>query len=511
MHGIFTPHAIVYNCHWEQVPCYQFFASNPRNENIPAIVLVHDRWGVSPDIILAAEFLKSQGFTVVIPDLYRGRRPLSHSEACSLREKLHIGLAIDDIAATVNELRVRNPFRSVGCVGFGGLGGEVALAAHHAFTSPEENFEACVILGSGLPNKRPPGPLKYPLQCHFAASDSIETKGVTQESKGRDGTACHGRDRALHHVVGKRKGVEGFRERCGGRGSEVSVYVYEGTEYGFLQEGQWFAKIREECGLTPAPPHITRLAWHRTISFLARHCKVNPDLVPNEEFEQDRREEIELTVRNLETEGAIPFIPGIPPKIGPLTYIEPDRLHLSKDEKTRIQLNHEMENPKTPEGRRREIEMLLGYRKREKMEDFVHNMSAYRMRKWRKNVRRKQGVKASKSPKLRKNRRIFWETNTDLCQAFEADPDDEGYVLSHPEVTRVDVSKTLKELLPTSKRKLPMRTLLYGKGLPAYSSERVETQQKAAENDIEHHRIQRNPLDSGRRKLPGVPTRSDDG
>lgn len=138
--GVFTSRMLVRNIHMEEIPCVQF-SNYFGNEAAPAVIILHDRWGLTPDILEMGRFLKQHGFHVAIPELYRGKRAFSHSQAADMAQRLDLHLAIDDVEAVMNELRYRSPYRTVGCIGVGSLGSEVALAAHAEFEKPDGNFD----------------------------------------------------------------------------------------------------------------------------------------------------------------------------------------------------------------------------------------------------------------------------------------------------------------------------------------------------------------------------------
>mmetsp|Transcript_43601 Transcript_43601/g.72436 ORF Transcript_43601/g.72436 Transcript_43601/m.72436 type:complete len:245 (+) Transcript_43601:74-808(+) len=104
-HGIYSSRITLENDYMEYLNCFQF-SDHIKNENVPGIIVLHDKWGITPDIIHCARFLKSHGYTVYVPDLYRGKRPFSHKDADDMMQRFDLQLAYADIDAAVRYVMI---------------------------------------------------------------------------------------------------------------------------------------------------------------------------------------------------------------------------------------------------------------------------------------------------------------------------------------------------------------------------------------------------------------------
>lgn len=128
---------------------YGYFAfPSDMVEPLPAMLLVHDWWGLDDDIRTAANRLAAAGYIVLAVDLYAGE---TETEAAAAREKT---IAVVESAADVEEnIRQALDFvevagaPSVGIVGWG-FGGGFALNAALAFP---ERIDATVIFYGQVP------------------------------------------------------------------------------------------------------------------------------------------------------------------------------------------------------------------------------------------------------------------------------------------------------------------------------------------------------------------------
>ncbi len=94
----------------------------------PAVILIPDRQGLNQDMFRLANRLADHGFTVIVPDVYRGTSAAFGPRAAFLSLTLPAERALDDLRTTLDYLlrqpRV-NPYR-IGVVGLGS-GGKLAL------------------------------------------------------------------------------------------------------------------------------------------------------------------------------------------------------------------------------------------------------------------------------------------------------------------------------------------------------------------------------------------------
>jgi carboxymethylenebutenolidase len=132
-----------------------------------AIVLVHEWWGLNAVMRDTARRLAATGYTVLAPDLYRGRVTQDPAEATRLKAELDLGDAVPmDLAGCVNWL-TRRGHSKVGVMGFC-MGGAMTVTA--AATLPGLHAAVCFY---GIPPHQvaDPARIAIPFQGHFALED----------------------------------------------------------------------------------------------------------------------------------------------------------------------------------------------------------------------------------------------------------------------------------------------------------------------------------------------------
>ncbi len=108
----------------------------------PALVLIHEWWGLNPQIREVADQFAREGYVALAVDLYRGRVTNDPSEAHELMRGLPEDQAIRDLKAAVAYLKARSDVRGdkIGSIGWC-MGGGYSLAL--AINQPD--LAACVI------------------------------------------------------------------------------------------------------------------------------------------------------------------------------------------------------------------------------------------------------------------------------------------------------------------------------------------------------------------------------
>ena len=137
----------------------------------PGVVLFEEWWGLTDHMKETADRLSHDGFSVLVPDLYRGRVAATGDEANHLMEGLDFrDAATQDARGAATFLRERGA-RRVGVMGFC-MGGALAmLAAMHAGT-----FDAAVVFYGFPPAEAgDPGSIRIPVMGHWATSDGFFT------------------------------------------------------------------------------------------------------------------------------------------------------------------------------------------------------------------------------------------------------------------------------------------------------------------------------------------------
>lgn len=136
-------------------------------ETAPGVVVIQEWWGLTPQIKATADQLATQGYRVIVPDLYRGTVATEASEAEKLMSSLDWGEAVSqDIQGAVNYL-VTTGSPSVAVLGFC-MGGALTLLAAAGVTG----LSAAVCF-YGIPPAEAAdlSQIKLPLQAHFATDD----------------------------------------------------------------------------------------------------------------------------------------------------------------------------------------------------------------------------------------------------------------------------------------------------------------------------------------------------
>lgn len=126
---------------------YLVEAARPR-PGAPAIVLIHEWWGLNKHIRDTADVLAARGYTVLAVDLYHGAVATDGGHARQLMQRLDRQLSIARLKAAIFMLRSGNAQRPVGVMGWclgGGYAVQLAMA--------ERNLQACVVFYGQLPQE----------------------------------------------------------------------------------------------------------------------------------------------------------------------------------------------------------------------------------------------------------------------------------------------------------------------------------------------------------------------
>jgi carboxymethylenebutenolidase len=210
---------------------YGYFAfPSDMAEPLPAVLLIHDWWGLDEDMRSAANKLAAVGYMVLAVDLYGGE---TVSDAAEAREK-SIGV-MENTANVEENLRQAIEFvdvagaPSVGVAGWG-IGGGYALSAAVRFP---DLIDAVVVFYGQVPgNTDRLATLDSPVLGLFGAEDT----SVTPES------------------------VEAFAAATHRLGSRAEIEIYEGAGHGFADP----KRARFDAA-------IAARAWTRMLDFLAEN------------------------------------------------------------------------------------------------------------------------------------------------------------------------------------------------------------------------------------------------
>lgn len=195
----------------------------------PALILVHEAFGLNTHIKALAERFASLGFLTLAVDLFGGKTAEELGPAMELVRAMKTAEAMEIVAGAVKLLASHS--RSNGKVGITGfcLGGGMALAA--ACTVP--GLSASVpFYGLPLPQFQTWMSVTVPIQGHYSAGDP--------------------------HILKER--VQAAVDAAEAAGVNFQVFFYEGG-HGFMRDTDPSAYH----------PESARLAWERMLAFLRKN------------------------------------------------------------------------------------------------------------------------------------------------------------------------------------------------------------------------------------------------
>jgi carboxymethylenebutenolidase len=199
----------------------------------PAIIVIHEFWGLNDWVKEQAEKFAAQGYVALAVDLYRGKTASNPDEAHELMRGMPQDRAIRDMKAAFDYLASRsdvdkNKIGSVGwCMG-GGL--SLQLAIH------EPRLAACVVNYGALPTD--PDDIRKinaPVLGNFGAED----RGITPDA------------------------VHAFEKAVKDAGKTIDIKIYDGAGHAFENPNNKTG-YRAEAAAD---------AWHRMVSFLDKTLK----------------------------------------------------------------------------------------------------------------------------------------------------------------------------------------------------------------------------------------------
>jgi carboxymethylenebutenolidase len=105
-----------------------YWAHPARGTRFPGVALIHNWWGITDVVRRMAHLFAQMGYYVVIPDLFNGVHPASHTEALAQVQKLGEGgfMGIDAALGVLESHHMCNS--QVAAVGIG-MGGSLAFEA----------------------------------------------------------------------------------------------------------------------------------------------------------------------------------------------------------------------------------------------------------------------------------------------------------------------------------------------------------------------------------------------
>lgn len=204
----------------------------------PAVILVHEWWGLNGWAKQMADSLAAEGYVVLALDLYRGKVTAKPDEAGQLLSGLPADRATKDLESAYAYLTSlpETKGKKVGTIGWC-MGGKFALIAAEKLGA---NLSACVVnYGFFAVDKKMLGSVKAATQGNFGALD----KGIPVE--GKDGV------KALESTL-KEGGVT------------TDFKVYEKSGHAFMNNAN---------GMNSYNAADAKDAWQRTLAFFGKHLK----------------------------------------------------------------------------------------------------------------------------------------------------------------------------------------------------------------------------------------------
>ncbi len=197
----------------------------------PGILLLHDRWGPTPEMESIGERLSHEGYAVMMPDLYQGRLPRDDAEARHLMHTLGYRDGQEEVKRALHWLRNQayTAAHRTAIVGFEHHGTLGLLAA----TTRKFPPRAVIIFYAPLKEMlQRAGELQAAIQGHFGEKDE--------------------------HIPPA--DVEAFRQALANASVPGELYVYPKVGHDFMRP--------DREGYDQA---VADRAWERMVRFLEQH------------------------------------------------------------------------------------------------------------------------------------------------------------------------------------------------------------------------------------------------
>lgn len=221
------------------VPVRTWVVYPERKDKAPAVIVIHEIFGLTDWIRAVADQLAEDGFLAVAPDLISGKGPGGGgTDSVATRDevvKLIRGLSPEEVTTRLDALRdyaVKLPACNGKSATIGYCWGGAKSFAY-AVTQPALN--AAVVYYGSAPDPSTLATIKAPVLGLYGGDDArvnatIDTTAVTMKGLGRT----------------------------------YEVNIYEGAGHGFL---------RAQSGRDGANLKATQQAWPRTLAFLRQHTR----------------------------------------------------------------------------------------------------------------------------------------------------------------------------------------------------------------------------------------------
>ena len=208
-------------------------ASQQSAEGAPALIVIHEWWGLNDNIRAVAERLAGEGYVTLAVDLYGGRSASEPKEAIALMQELNSDETTgrENLAAAYAYLANEMRAGKIGVIGWC-LGGRWSLQA--ALRLPEDIDAAVIYYGGVTDDKAQLETLQMPILGLFAGDDPVVPADT----------------------------VVAFEKALAELGKDADIHIYPEAKHAFANPSglDYDAAAADD-------------AWQRTTSFLAEHLQ----------------------------------------------------------------------------------------------------------------------------------------------------------------------------------------------------------------------------------------------
>ena len=224
---------MAYTEHKDELVYGYFSAPADMFEPLPAVIMIHEWWGLNDNIRQTSERLAAEGYVTLAVDLYQGEIAETPKAAMKLMQGLNADADVgrENLAAAYEYLHEGMGLAKVGVVGWC-LGGRWSLQA--ALRLPDDIAASVIYYGGVTDDKVQLDTLQMPILGHFAAKDPIVPPDT----------------------------VIAFRAALDDLGKDANIYIYPNTKHAFSNPSG-LAYNKEAADL----------AWERTVGFLGENLQ----------------------------------------------------------------------------------------------------------------------------------------------------------------------------------------------------------------------------------------------
>jgi len=208
----------------------QAYLARPKGkEKLPAVIVIHEIFGLTAHIEDVARRMALEGFVVIAPDALSpaGGTAANSSDIMGKMRQLDYAATVKNFTAAVRYLQTHpQTTGSVGCTGFCWGG---AMTNQVAVNAPE--LKAAVPYYGNVPAAEDVPRIKASMLCHYAGEDQRINEGIP-----------------------------GFEAALKKAGIEYQIHIYDGAQHGFNNDTNPSRYNKEAA----------ELAWKRTVAFFKK-------------------------------------------------------------------------------------------------------------------------------------------------------------------------------------------------------------------------------------------------